>query len=145
MVLNYQQELSSYRKLGISRTLSHLGFHSSTLDPAQKNYGATELECWAAISSCRRFRNYIKGGPKLILRSDHEPLQWLRKQTDPRGKFSRWIMELEQYEYVFEYKSGETNIVPDALSRIDLGKTETDDHDMLEDGGKQILTLPSNN
>ena len=72
-----------------------LGFHSSTLDPAQRNYSPTELECWATISACRRFRSYIKGAPKLILRSDHEPLQWLRNQADPRGKFTRWIMELE--------------------------------------------------
>ena len=111
-----------------------LGFHSSTLDPAQKNYGATELECWATISSCRRFRGYIKGAPKLILRADHEPLKWPRKQHDPRGKFSRWIMELEQYEYVFEYKSGKTNVVPDALSRVDIGRAITDADDSLEDG-----------
>ena len=57
-----------------------LGFHSSTLDPAQRNYCPTELECWAAISACRRFKSYIKGAPLLILRSDHEALQWLRNQ-----------------------------------------------------------------
>ena len=120
-----------------------LGFHSSTLDPAQKNYSPTELESWAAISSCRRFRSYIKGAPKLILRSDHEPLQWLRRQADPRGKFSRWIMELEQYEYSFEYKSGETNVVPDALSRIDLGRAETDSDDPLENGIFYVKNQPA--
>ena len=120
------QELDGVQKI--------LGFHSSTLDSAQKNYSATELECWAAISSCRRFRHYIKGAHKVILRADHEPLQWLRKQSDPRGKFSRWIMELEQYEYNFEYKPGKSNIVPDALSRVDMGRSETDEEDSLEDG-----------
>ena len=43
-------------------------------------------------------------------------------------------MELEQYDYTFEYKSGETNIVPDALSRVDIGKSVTDNDDILEDG-----------
>ena len=110
-----------------------LGFHSSTLDPAQRNYSPTELESWAAISSCRKFKNYIKGAPMLILRADHEPLQWLRKQKDPRGKFSRWIMELEHYDYHFEYKRGVDNEGPDALSRIDIGRSETDDIDPLEE------------
>ena len=110
-----------------------LGFHSSTLDPAQRNYCPTELESWAAISACRRFNCYIKGAPSLILRSDHEPLQWLRKQRDPRGKFSRWIMELEQYEYQFEYKPGKDNEAPDALSRIAVGRSETDEADALDE------------
>ena len=32
-----------------------LGYHSSTLDAAQKRYCATEMECWAAISAMRKF------------------------------------------------------------------------------------------
>ena len=103
-----------------------LSYHSSTLDQAQRNYSPTELECWAAISACRRFNTYIKGAPKLILRSDHKPLQWLRNQKDPRGKFSRWMMELEQYNYQFEYKPGVENLGADALSRIDIGKCPSD-------------------
>ncbi len=110
-----------------------LGFHSSTLEPAQRNYSPTEMESWAAISACRRFQCYIKGATSLILRSDHEPLQWLRNQRDPRGKFSRWIMELEQYNYSFEYKPGKENEGPDAFSRIEVGRAKTDDYDSLDD------------
>ena len=32
-----------------------LGYHSSTLDPCQRTYSLTELECWAVISACRKF------------------------------------------------------------------------------------------
>ena len=60
-----------------------LGYHSSTLDPAQKRYGATELECWAAISSLRKFHVYVKGAPEIVLISDHEPLQ---KTARPKRK-----------------------------------------------------------
>ena len=103
-----------------------LEYHSSTLDKAQRGYSATELECWAAISSCRKFNVYIKGAPKLILISDHEPLQWLRKQKDPRGKFGRWILELEQYDYHFKHKPGKDIPGPDALSRISTSKERSD-------------------
>jgi hypothetical protein len=103
-----------------------LSYHSSTLDKTQRKYSARELECWAAISACRKFNVYIKGAPKLILISDHEPLQWLRKQKDPRGKFSRWILELEQYDYQFKHKPGRDNAGPDALSRIETSKDNSD-------------------
>ena len=69
----------------------------------------------------------------MVLRSDHERLQWLRKQHDPRGKFSRWIMELEQYEYRFEYKPGKDNAGPDALGRVEVGRTESDEMDELDE------------
>ena len=42
-------------------------------------------------------------------------------------------MELEQYEYQFEYKQGIHNEGPDALSRIAVGREESDDIDHLED------------
>ena len=106
-----------------------LGYHSSTLDAAQKRYCATEMECWAAISAMRKFRVYVKGAPQVFLISDHEPLQWLRKQKDPRGKFARWIIELEQYDYVFKHKPGREIVGPDALSRIETSKEPTDGED----------------
>ena len=103
-----------------------LGYHSSTLDDTQKGYGTTELECWAAVSSLRKFNVYVKGAPSIKLISDHEPLQRLRNQKDPRGKFARWILELEQYEYSFEHRPGIEIAGPDALSRIQTSKEETD-------------------
>ena len=110
-----------------------LSYHSSTMDPSQRNYSPTEQECWAAISACRKFDVYIKGAPSLTLISDHEPLQWLRKQKDPRNKFSRWIMELEQYPYEFKYRPGVEHQGPDTLSRIDTGTpSKTDDETKFE-------------
>ena len=57
--------------------LHPLSYFSSTLDDTQKNYSPTELECWTAIATCRKFDVYIKGVPKLILISDCNPLCWL--------------------------------------------------------------------
>ena len=111
-----------------------LSYHSSTLEKSQRNYSPTELECWAGISCCRKFDVYIKGAPSLLLISDHEPLQWLRQQKDPRGKFGRWIMELEQYDYRFQYRPGVDHVAPDALSRIETGdRAITDDESNFED------------
>ena len=42
-------------------------------------------------------------------------------------------MELEHYDYQFEHKAGADNEGPDALSRIDTGRSETDEQDPLEE------------
>ena len=104
--------------------LHPLSYFSSTLDDMQKNYSPTELECWAAIGACRKFDAYIKGAPKLIRISDHNPLCWLRKQKDPRGKFRRWILELESYNYVFQHCPGSAHAGPDCLSRLEQGSPD---------------------
>ena len=59
---------------------------------------------------------YLAGTP-FILKSDHNPLVHLRNQKDPRGKFARWIAELEEYEYSIQYILGKENVKADALSR----------------------------
>ena len=41
-------------------------------------------------------------------------------------------MELEHYDYQFEHKAGVDNEGPDELSRIDSGRSKTDERDFLE-------------
>ena len=50
----------------------------------------------------------------------------VEKQKDPRGKFSRWILELEQCDYQFKHKPGRDIAGPDALSRIETSKDNSD-------------------
>ena len=57
-------------------------------------------------------------GKPFTLLSDHNPLVYLRKQKDPRGKFARWIAELEEFEYNIEYIPGACNLKADSLSRL---------------------------
>ena len=109
---------------GDDRQLHPLSYFSSTLDDTQKNYLPTELQCWAAIAACRKFDVYIKGAQKFILISDHNPLCWLRKQKDPRGKFRRWILELESYNYVLQHRPGSAHAGPDSLSRLEQGSPD---------------------
>ena len=56
-------------------------------------------------------------GNEFVIRSDHDPLVQLRKINDPRGKFSRWITQLEEYKYWVEYVPGKFNVKADALYR----------------------------
>jgi hypothetical protein len=97
--------------------LQPIGYSSSGLTDAQKNYSARELECWGIIAAVRKWHCYLQAAPKVILWCDHNPLVWLRSQPDPRGKFGRWINELEEIRYEIVYRPGKDNVGPDCLSR----------------------------
>ena len=71
------------------------------------------------VAAVRKWKVYLQAATTLILVSDHCQLQWLRKQKDPRGKYARWLLELESIPYTFVYRRGKDNGGADYLSRID--------------------------
>ena len=89
------------------------------MNKSQRNYSATELECWALIAAARKFDVYLKAARKIYFITDHNPLVWLRRQQDPRAKFARWIQEIEGLDYEIKYTKGSENCVADFLSRLD--------------------------
>lgn len=93
-----------------------IAFMSKKLNGAQKNYSVTELECYAAVLSVKKFRPYIEGMEFKIL-TDHASLKWLMNQKDLSGRLARWSLKLQCYNFTIEHRRGSTNIVPDALSR----------------------------
>ena len=71
-------------------------------------------------------------GTEFVIRSDHNPLQHLRAMKDPRGKFARWISELEEHNYTVEYNPGKFNVKVDYLSRTCISN-ETEIKDNLDE------------
>ena len=87
------------------------------MDRAQRNYSTGEREAWAIVVATRRWRKYLQAADQVIIWSDHNPLESLRKQKDPRGKFARWILELEPLNYIIRFRRGLDNLAADRLSR----------------------------
>ena len=79
--------------------LQPIGYYSWTLDVHQRNYSPEELECRSLVKASRKWRTYCRAVSKVILITDYNPLQWLRAQKDPRGKFARWLIDLEELPY----------------------------------------------
>ena len=106
--------MSQEDALGHRRPIS---FFSSTLSPPQQRYSAGEREAWAIVAASRKWRKYLLAEVEIVVWTDHNPLAWMRKQKDPRGKYDWWILELEPLNYVVKYRKGAENLAADHLSR----------------------------
>ena len=96
--------------------LHPVAYYSTTLHASQKQWSVTTKEAFALILAVRHWHVYL-AGTSFVLNSDHNLLTHLRSQKDPRGKFGRWISELEEFNYSIQYITGRNNVKADALSR----------------------------
>ena len=107
-------ELSQVDENGDERPIYYGSRH---LEKAEKNYSATARETLAAVFGCEYFAQYLQGR-KFILRTDHNPLVWLRDMKNPKRPYNGWIVRLEQFNYVIQYRRGKEHINADFNSRI---------------------------
>ena len=119
-----------------------IAFFSSKLSMTQRNYSASELEAWAIVAASRKWRKYLDAAEKVVFLSDHNSLQWMRRQRNPRGKFARWIMELDSLNYEIQYRKGVLNVAADYLSRMPTESDQEvgDDEEYFE---RHVYTLSS--
>jgi hypothetical protein len=93
-----------------------IAYASKSLVGAQKQYGATELECLAVIWAIEHFYSYV-GFKHFVLITDHSALKWLYSSV-PKGRLARWILRLQPYDFEVQHKPGKENTNADALSRL---------------------------
>jgi hypothetical protein len=96
-----------------------VAYASRTLNPAETNLDTTEKEVLAIIWNVKHFRPFLYG-KKFTIRTDHQPLKWLKNLKEPNAKLTRWRLALEEFDYEIEYIPGKSNKVADALSRVEL-------------------------
>ena len=90
-------------------------FTSKRLKSAEK-YTVTEKECLAIVHALKKC-HYLHGEPTFTVLSDQEALKWLMSLRELRGRLARWMCEIQDYDFVVEYKPGEFMAVADTLSR----------------------------
>ena len=71
--------------------LHPVAYFSDAVQTSQKNWAPTTKEAYALVLAVRHWNVYL-AGRHFTLHSDHNPLVYMRKQKDPRGKFARWIL-----------------------------------------------------
>ncbi|EYB94915.1 hypothetical protein Y032_0166g90 [Ancylostoma ceylanicum] len=80
---------------GEDKLLHPLYFASKSLTKAERNYHVTDLEALAVIFALKKFHFFIYG-LKTVVRTDHEALTCLFKQTNVSARVLRWALEVQK-------------------------------------------------
>jgi phytoene dehydrogenase-like protein len=109
--------LSQENEEGIEQPIA---FASKSLNKAQHNYSATELELLAIVWAVTdKFRQFTLGR-EIIVTSDHEALKYMNRKESPTDskRIQRWMIKLLGYDIDIRYRKGKENDNVDALSRL---------------------------
>ena len=93
-----------------------VAFASRTLNPAEQNYAAHDLELLGIYDCIRMWRCYLHGR-KFIVHTDHHPLRYLETQEFLSPRQVRWLEKLSHFDFTIVPIKGKSNQVADGLSR----------------------------
>ena len=96
-----------------------ISFISRVLTKTEQKYSTIERELLAIIWALEQFKCYLYG-QRFVLQTDHAPLTYLKTNTCPSSRLSRWLMKLSEYDIEPQYKPGVDNVIADTLSRSPL-------------------------
>jgi hypothetical protein len=93
-----------------------VAYFSRCLTRAECNYCVTRKELLAVLASLRHWRHYVMGA-RVIVRTDHSSLAWLKSFKNPEQQMARWLEEISQYDVVLQHRPGSKSGNADGLSR----------------------------
>ena len=93
-------------------------FISRKLQKHELNYSTVEKECLAVKWALHKLKYYLLGR-KFTLVTDHAPLKWMSTAKDNNARVTRWFLELQNFNFTVEHRSGKAHGNADALSRRD--------------------------
>ena len=102
-------------------------FLSKMLNSAEGNYWPTELEVAGIVWVVRKIRHLVEASKGLtVIYTDHSAAVPISRQTSLSSsstdklnlRLVRASQYLSQFDLVVKHKSGKSNVVPDALSRL---------------------------
>ena len=113
-----------------------VGYYSSTLNEAERNYDIYDLELLAIVKALKHWRPLLAGSPhKIKVFSDHMNLKYWRDPQKISRRVAREVLELSEYDLEIHHIKGTSNGRADALSR-------RPDYDQGEDDNKDMTVLP---
>ncbi len=109
---------------------------SRRLDPAESNYKPDELACLAVVWALDKLRYYLYGR-KFVVKTGSNTFKWLKERKKLKGKFSTWIMEIQDYDFVVEHTKGTESRVTEAIANNPVDQTK------VEEVPRQVCILRS--
>ena len=96
-----------------------IAYASRALTASEANYAPHKLEFlalkWAVTD---KFKEYLYGGNWFEVYTDNKPFDLYSLHSQARCLWPKMVADLANFNFTLHYKSGSTNTVADALSRI---------------------------
>ena len=105
--------------------LKPVAYISRRLTDTESRYHSNELECLAIVWALGKLRSYIYGR-KFVIQTDNSAVRWLMGKRELTGKFARWVLSLQEYDFEISHIPGVENCVADALSRDPVTENATE-------------------
>ncbi|XP_057754711.1 uncharacterized protein LOC130974013 [Arachis stenosperma] len=116
-VFEVHTDASDYAIGGILMQEGHpISFKSHKLNDTERRYTVQEKEMIAVVYCLRTWHHYLLSS-HFIVKTDNVATSYFQTQKKLSPKQTRWRDFLAEFDFEFEYKSGKTNVVADALSR----------------------------
>ena len=97
--------------------LHPVGFHSASLNSAERNYPTHDQELLAIIRSLAHWRKHLEGTQHpILIRSDNAALSYFMKSHSLNRRQARWSEYLSRFDFRIEHIGGKKNRA-DGLSR----------------------------
>ncbi|CAI6376903.1 unnamed protein product [Macrosiphum euphorbiae] len=95
-----------------------VAYASKALTEVQSRWAQIEKETYTIVWGCERFHQFIYGR-KIIIESDHKPLEYIFKKPliDTPLRLQRMRIRLQMYEFSIKFKKGSLMYIADTLSR----------------------------
>jgi hypothetical protein len=100
-----------------------ISYASRSNNKPESNYSSYAGECLAAVWGVRYHRVYVYGR-RILLYTDHRPLEWLMTSQTLTGMHARWALTLQEFDFEVKYRKGLVNMNADGLSRNPQPETE---------------------
>lgn len=95
-----------------------ISFHSKRLSPIEQLWSPPELEGYAALKCCEKFKPYLWGRHFTLLCDQQGFVHALSSNSSVKNKkFARWRLEMSDLDYTVRHRPGYRNTTADALSR----------------------------
>lgn len=124
--------------------LQPIYYTSKAMTRTEKNYNTTEREALGIIYVVANFRHYLLGN-KCVLHMDHEALVYIVNKASLVGKMARWMLILQEFDFVIQHTPGNQNAISDFLSRLEEECPEQGVLDDLSDVALFSLTNEQEN
>ena len=87
-----------------------VGFYSTTLTPAERNYDIYNLKLLAIVKSLQHWHPLLVGSPhKIKVFSNHMNLQYWRDLQKISRRVAREVLELADYDIEIHHLKGSAN------------------------------------